>query len=57
MVFQDNVEGSDMDLLNMLQNEVNELIELEELKWHQMSKHEWLQHGMGIRTQNFSMLQ
>jgi hypothetical protein len=44
-VFQDNVEGSDMDLLNMLQNEVNELIELEELKWHQMSKQEWLQHG------------
>jgi hypothetical protein len=49
-VFQDNVEGSDMDLLNMLQNEVNELIELEELKWHQMS-------NMGIRTQIFSMLQ
>jgi hypothetical protein len=44
-VFQDNVQGSDMDLLNMLQNEVNELIELEELKWHQMSKQEWLQHG------------
>jgi hypothetical protein len=44
-VFQDNVEGSDMDLLNILQNEVNELIEFEELKWHQMSKQEWLQHG------------
>jgi hypothetical protein len=34
-----------MDLLNMLQNEVSELIELEEPKWHQMSKQEWLQHG------------
>jgi hypothetical protein len=38
VVFQDNVEGSNMDLLNMLQNEVNELIDLVELKWHQMSK-------------------
>jgi len=34
-----------MDLLNMLQNEVNELIKLAELKWHQLSKQEWLQHG------------
>lgn len=34
-----------MEHINHLQNEVNELIELEDLKWRHKSKFEWLQHG------------
>jgi hypothetical protein len=34
-----------MDILNQLQGEVNDLIELEDLKWRQRAKHDWLKHG------------
>lgn len=44
-VLQGEGETSDMEHINILQCEVNELVELEELKWRQRSKHEWLQHG------------
>lgn len=37
-------EGSNIEAINLLQEEVNVLIELEDLKWRQKSKQEWLLH-------------
>jgi len=42
---QEEGEVSDMDHLNSLQEEVNNLIEMEDLKWKQRAKQNWLQHG------------
>jgi hypothetical protein len=38
-------DGSDTEEIHQLQGEVNKLIELEELKWQQMARQDWLKHG------------
>jgi hypothetical protein len=44
-VLQGEGEALDMDHLNSLQDEVNNLIEMEDLKWKQQAKQNWFQHG------------
>jgi hypothetical protein len=34
-----------LDFIDHLRGEVNELIEMEELKWHQRAQQNWLQYG------------
>jgi hypothetical protein len=38
-------DGADIEAINSLQDEVNELIELEDVRWRQKSKEDWLLHG------------
>jgi hypothetical protein len=42
---QGEAEVSDLEHIDLSQNEVNELVHLEELKWRQMSRQEWLKNG------------
>ena len=37
--------------INILRNEINELLDSEEIKWHQRSKVQWL--GLGDRNTNY----
>lgn len=38
-------DGFNLDVIHHLQDEDNDLIELEDLKWRQRSKQDWLLHG------------
>jgi hypothetical protein len=38
-------DDSELEQINQLQGEVNDLIEMEELKWRQRAQQNWLQYG------------
>lgn len=42
---QDEGDGTDWEQVQNLQSEVNDLIEIEDLKWRQRAKQSWLQQG------------
>jgi hypothetical protein len=45
VVLQGEEEQIDMGKINSLQQEINELLEINELKWSQQAKENWLKHG------------